>query len=205
MQKCDFVSLINNLKPKEESELPYEDKPLLAEIANADVGDVVILEEVTVIRELWRGGNDNGIGMTLVEKGGSEGVVKNFDGSILPVGKVITVVGTKTKYNDKYSVEVREKSGGGIALDGEPLATVEPPAHNRAVPAPAAAPKPQASGRKSFLVIYYEEVLAKFKVIYDEEKNACAATHSVMIAYNRNEVSEEELSRWLAADDDVPF
>ena len=123
MKRIGYVNLIPNLKERE-AEMSYDDKPLLPEIESADVGDMVVLEEVTVIRELWRGGTDNGIVMSLVEKGGSEGVVKVFDGSTLPIGKVITAVGMKTKYKDKYSIEVRANKGGGIALDGEPLATV---------------------------------------------------------------------------------
>jgi len=178
--------------------MPFEKKPLLPELESADVGDTVVLEGVTVVRELWRGGTNNGMSMTLTERDGCEGVVKLFDGSALPVGKIITAVGKKHKHGDKYSIEVKGPSAG-VALDGEPLATVEPPAHNRAAPAP------QATGRKSFLVIYYEEVLAKFRDIYADEQAMAAAVHSIMIAYNRNEISEEELSRWLAADDDVPF
>ena len=193
--------------------MPYEDKPLLPEIANADVGDVVILEEVTVMRELWRGGNENGIGMTLVEKAGSEGVVKNFDGSILPVGKVITVVGTKTKYKDKYSVEVREKSGGGIALDGEPLASVAPvvgvATPVQQAPAPAAAPRGVIE-RKMNVDEYREMKTQSFDYWADvytkrcEDPNAVAEnarseSTSEMIAVLRKDIVE------VPEDDGIPF
>ena len=189
--------------------MPYQEKPQFQEVEQSHAGEKVVLEgvKVTFVFDLAQGN-----GWTRqdfkVERDGCETKVKYWrPEKALSAGQVVTVVGGVEEYQGKKSVSVDAKKGGGVALDGEPLATVEPPAHNRAAPAPAAAPKPQATGRKSFLVIYYEEVLAKFKVIYDEEKNACAATHSVMIAYNRNEVSEEDLSRWLAlaADDDVPF
>jgi hypothetical protein len=167
MRKPDYANLIANIKPRE-VEMPYESKPLLPEIADADVGDMVVLEGVTVIRELWRGTGDNKIVMSSVERGGSEGVVKVFDGSTLPQSQVITAVGKKAKHNEKYSVEVKAGEGGGIALDGEPLAVVDPqPAQ---VQAPVAVPTstPVAKGKGRLTVSEHREAkVTAFKWYYE--------------------------------------
>ena len=106
--------------------MPYQEKPLLPEIASTEVGEKVVLEDVTVTNEIWRGGKNDTIVLFGVERGGSEGVVKTFDGTCPTSGTSITVVGKKSEYNGKFSIEVNTKFGGGIAYEGEPLHTAQP-------------------------------------------------------------------------------
>ena len=203
MQRLDFKSLIHNMKPKGVSEMPYQEKPQFQEVEQSHAGEKVVLEgvKVTFVFDLAQGN-----GWTRqdfkVERDGCETKVKYWrPEKVLSAGQVVTVVGGVEEYQGKKSVSVDAKKGGGIASEGEPLAVVAP------TPQPTQAPaaQPKATGRKSFLVIFYEEVLKKFETLYSDEQAKAAAVHSIMIAYNRNEISEEELSRWLAADDDVPF
>lgn len=186
--------------------MAYQEKPMLPEMAQANVGDKVILEDVTVTNEIWRGGNSNTIVLFGVERNGSEAVVKVFDGSCPASGTSITAVGKKSEYNGKFSLEVSPKFGGGIAFEGDPLHTVQSPTQQ-----PTQQPtQSSSSGSKSFLIFFYDRVLTKMNAKYKEESNAAAATHSVMIAYYRNDISEEELERWISGPsqeevDDIPF
>ena len=144
--------------------------------------------------------------MFLTERDGCEGVVKVFDGKQLKPGEVVTAVGKRAEYTDKsgnlkISIEVKAQEGGAVAFDGEPLpeggTAVTLPRHQAA-----------AGGQKSFLIFFYDRVLTKMKLKYTDEQNAASATHSVMTAYYRRDINEEELERWLSGppeEEDIPF
>jgi hypothetical protein len=202
------------MKPKEVT-MPFEAKPLLPELESADVGDMVVFEEVTVIKELWRGGTDNGMSMTLTERGGREGVVKLFDGSVLPVGKVITAVGKKHKHAGKYSIEVKAGEGGGVALDGEPLATVEPPAQAQTLAVvPEVVQQAAPVGNAPFSTTttttsngheqLYLDLLEAFKSVLNEERPRVAATGTWLISLQQGKSTPAQI-RNLISLLDVPF
>ena len=179
--------------------MPYQERPQFSQVEQAGVGDKVTLEGVKVafVFELAQGN-----GWTRqdakVTDGQHECKIKYWRPErVLTQGQTVTVVGVVEEYKGTKSLSIDAKKGGGIASEGEPLHTV--------APAQAPAPAPQAGGKPSFLVRFYADVLSKMKTKYTDEQAAAAGTHAVMISYNRSEITEEELCRWLADDDDIPF
>lgn len=184
--------------------MPYAKKPQFPAIAQANVGDTVTIEGVKVayMFDLAQGKGWVRQDMKVASTDGTwETKVKYWRPErTLNVGDIVTVVGKVEEYNSEKSLSVDSGKGGGIAMDGEPLAHVAP---RTSQPAPRHEPVPE---RKSFLISYYERVLAKFDKIHGPERHADAttATHSTMIAYYRSDISEEELERWLD-EEDVPW
>ena len=206
MKRLSYESLIPNLKEKE-AEMAYQQKPQFPAVEQGNVGDKVVLEGVKIayLFDLAQGNGWTRQDMKVESIDGSfETKVKQWRPErVFNVGEVVTVVGTVEEYQGKKSLSVDAKKGGGIAADGEPLARVDP---TPSAPVRATHPQPPASGKRSFLIFFYADVLKKFHTMYEDEVATAAAVHSVMISYNRGELSEEELSRWLDnPEDDIPF
>lgn len=204
MRQPDLSSWINNMRQKGVEMPEFVEKPAFPLIAESGVGTMVTLEGVTIKNLLplkqTGGGPLQGFFAT---DGTHEGFVKVWRPEReLLAGQVVTVVGRVTEYQGKRSVEVDAAKGGGIASEGEPLATI-----------PASAPpttrvqQPKPGVEKRSFLFYYSRAAKAMRKVWVEERNQCASTQSLMIAYHHGEISEEELARFLddPLDDGVPF
>jgi len=145
MKQPDWTSWIANLKEKGVEMPEFVDKPAFPLIAESAVGTMVTLEGVTIKNLLplkqTSGGALQGL---FVTDGVHEGFVKVWRPErALTSGDVVTVVGRVSEYQGKRSVEVDALKGGGIASEGEPLATVPASAPPSPPTTQVQQPKPQ--------------------------------------------------------------
>lgn len=154
----------------------YQEKPHFPVVASTSPGEKVTLEgvKVTSVFDIAQGDPEKNQHWTR-----QDFRIESVDGQfgekikywsparVIASGQIITIVGKVEEYMGKKSVSVDSAKGGGIASEGEPLATVAAPT----VPAPQPAMQAPASHKmhvdeyRSFLLQQTKKVLESDTVV----------------------------------------
>lgn len=196
----------------------YQEGPQFPAIEQGNAGERVVLEGVKVAHlfELAQGNGWTRQDMK-VELNGTETKVKYWrPEKVLAVGQIVTVVGVIEEYMGKRSLSVDAKKGGGIAADGEPLASPTTPQQvsqaqqqvrqvqeqggNQRQPATVA--QPSGVVTRKMTVSEYRKATKKALAFWKEQDvsndDIRPLATSEMIALLRNDITEDP-------DEDLPF
>lgn len=188
--------------------MPYESKPQFPAVERANAGEIVTLEGVKIafVFDLAQGDGWTRQDFKFMSADGLHECKGKYwrPEKVLNTGQIVTVVGGVEEYQGKKSVSIDAKKGGGIASEGEPLATVAPTAPT-APPQEAAAPfnpdKMHVDEYRSFLLRQTKKVLASDtvtgwledgKITFAQAIDyARALASGIGIARLRNDIDEE--------------
>lgn len=147
----------------------YQEKPQFPSVEQANAGERVTLENVkiTFVFDLAQGSGWTRQDFKFESPDGAYECKGKYwrPEKVLSTGQVVTIVGGVEEYQGKKSVSIDSKKGGGVASEGEPLATVAPTAQAQPTMQAPASHKMHVDEYRSFLLQQTKKVLESDTVV----------------------------------------